>query len=262
MGRKREKGKARKAKAAAVQATQQASPFNAGSLAQQSIVDSQEWRLWAMVKPNRCNHGCPVLPAPDHAVSLFMDALWADSFVEDKSAVDLLVDVIYNHQRVWDNATLRKMALDIMLAIGVNFIIFDKVKHKSALYFAHAISILEQYNGNGEDGFIVGVYKAIRVEHDLRCGGEREIIRFFLKRISCSCLKATYSQIKESHPIRTGECFTCKQSKKLSLQMLCGRCNIVQYCCKECQAAHWPEHKGLCNGFVQSFLNLDDNANV
>jgi hypothetical protein len=260
MGRKREKGKARKAKAAAVQATQQASPFNAGSLAQQSIVDSQEWRLWAMVKPNRCNHGCPVLPAPDHAVSLFMDALWADSFVEDKSAVDLLVDVIYNHQRVWDNATLRKMALDIMLVIGVNFIIFDnKVKHP--LYIAHAISVFE-HNGDGQEGFIVGVYKAIRVEHDLRCGGEREIIRFFLKRISCSCLKATYSQIKESHPIRMGGCFTCKQSKKLSLLKLCGQCNIVQYCCKECQAAHWPKHKGLCNGFVQSFLNLDDNANV
>ena len=115
MGRKREKGKARKAKAA-----------------------SQAWRSWAMVKPNRCNHGCPVLPAPDHAVSLLMDALWAGSF-QDKSAVDVLVGVIYNDQRVWDNATLRKMALDIMVAIGVNCIMY---RFAYPLYSAHAISIL------------------------------------------------------------------------------------------------------------------------
>ena len=190
---------------------------------------------------------CPVLPAPDHAVSLFMDALWAGSFVQDKSEFDVLVGAVYNNQRVWYNATLRKMALDIMLAIGVNCIMH---RYAYPLYIAHAISVFEQ-NGDVQEGFSLGVYKAIRAVDDLRCGGEREIIRFFLKRISCSCLKATYSQIKESHPIRTGECFTCKQSKKLSLQMLCGRCNIVQYCCKECQAAHWPKHKVMCNEFVR-----------
>ena len=54
---------------------------------------------------------CPVLPAPDHAVSLFMDALWAGSFVQDKSEFDVLVGAVYNNQRVWYNATLRKMAL-------------------------------------------------------------------------------------------------------------------------------------------------------
>ena len=202
----------------------------------------------------------PVLLAPDHAVSLFMDALWAGSFVKDKPAADVsgLVGAVYNHQRVWDNATLRKLALDIMLAIGVNCIMH---RFANPLYIAHAISVFE-HNGDGQNGFTLALCKAVRVDHDLRCGGEREIIRFFLKRISCSCLKATYSQIKESHSIRTGECFTCKQSKKLSLQMLCGRCNIVQYCCKECQVAHWPKHKSLCNLFVQSFLSLDDNANV
>ena len=196
---------------------------------------------------NRCDHGCPVLPAPNHAVSPFMDALWAGSFVQDKSAADVLVDVIYNYQQVWDNATLRKMALDIMVAIGVNCLMY---RFAYPLYIAHAIFIFEQYNGNGDDGFIVASCKAIRVEHDLRCGGEREIIRFFLKRIPCSCLKATYSQIKKSQPIRIGECFTCNQSKKLSSLMICRRCNIGQYCGRECQAAHWPKHKGLCNRWL------------
>ena len=27
----------------------------------------------------------------------------------------------------------------------------------------------------------------------------------------------------------------------------CKRCTLVYYCSRECQAAHWPDHKGLCN---------------
>ena len=27
----------------------------------------------------------------------------------------------------------------------------------------------------------------------------------------------------------------------------CKRCSLVYYCSRECQAAHWPDHKGLCN---------------
>jgi hypothetical protein len=81
--KKREKGRARKAKAAAAQlaATQQ-TPFNSGALARQSMVESKGWRGWALVGlTHGCNHGCPVLPAPDHVVSRFMDDMWAHSCV-------------------------------------------------------------------------------------------------------------------------------------------------------------------------------------
>jgi hypothetical protein len=106
MGRKREKGKARKAKAAAAQAaTQEALPFNAGASAHEVINSSQAWRGWAMgLKQdvdNRCNHGCPALPAPDHAVSIFMDALWTDAFdhVNSKGAFKFLRGTIDNHHK-------------------------------------------------------------------------------------------------------------------------------------------------------------------
>jgi hypothetical protein len=158
---------------------------------------------------------------------------------------------------------------------GVNCIIFDKVKHpldikpdiyhdginEVTAYYAHAISVFE-HNGDGQEGFSLGMCKAIRAVDDLQGGGERELVRFFLKRIPCSCLKATYSQIKKSQPIRTGECFTCKQSKKLSSLMICGCCNIVQYCCKECQVAHWPKHKGMCNEFVRIAEKLCSDQRV
>ena len=258
MGKKREKGKARKAKAAAAQlaATQEA-PLNAGASVRQAMVGSeaQVWRKWAMVGRtqdyNLCTHGCPALPATDHAVSHFMDALWANSNAK-KSLDRYLLDLFDNHRQVWDNATLRKLASDILVAIGTNFIL-DTIDHdfKDACLLAITISLLGHYNGNGNDGFYFAIMKASLVVDDLRCGGEREVIRFYLKRISCTCLKAEYSLLKKSQPTRICECFTCKKVKVRSSMMLCGRCKARQYCCRECQAADWPIHKGLCRSIPE-----------
>jgi MYND finger len=48
-----------------------------------------------------------------------------------------------------------------------------------------------------------------------------------------------------------GECAYCKAEsiKHGGLIKLkkCGRCCLVFYCSKECQATHWPDHKVLCN---------------
>jgi len=259
MGKKREKGKARKAKAAAAQlaATQQA-PFNVGASAQQAMVGSEAqgvWRKWAMVGRtqdyNLCTHGCPALPATDHAVSHFMDALWANSNAK-KWPDSYLLDLFDNHRQVWDSATLRKLASDILVAIGTNFVMLNTIDHgfKFAVLLAMTISVLEHYIGNGNDGFYFAIMKASLVVDDLHCG-EREIVRFYLKRISCTCLKAKYSLLKKSQPTRICECFTCKQVKVRSSMMLCGRCKARQYCCRECQAADWPIHKGLCRSIPE-----------
>jgi hypothetical protein len=125
--------------------------------------------------------------------------------------------------------------MNLIVLEGINTVNF---------YLGYAISTLEQYDGNGS--YRVTMFKAIRAANDVGYGGERELIRFFLKRVSCTCLKATYSLIKKSQPIRMGVCFTCKQSKELCLLMLCGHCKVNQYCCRECQAADWPNHKILC----------------
>jgi hypothetical protein len=250
MGRKREKGKARKAKAAAaaqLAATQEV-PCNARALARQSMVDSQEWRIWAMVGlTHGCNHGCPVLPAPDHVVSLFMDAMWDRSGVQE-SVVRFISNIFDNYRQVWDNATLRKLALNILLAIGTNTILgTDDLDLQDAMnYLAVTTAVMEQYNGNGKDGFHLAMCKTNLVAGDTRWGGERENIRFYLKRISCTCLKAKYSMIKKLQPTRTSGCDICKQIKVRSSMMLCGRCKVVQYCSKECQAADWPIHKCHC----------------
>ena len=112
MGKKRERGKERKAKAAAQSSNAVVSV--AGASAQQAMVENQPWRKCALVgstqDDNRCIHGCPVLPAPDHVVSLFIDGLWADACDTEKGPICFMLKSIDNNRQVWDNATLRKMA--------------------------------------------------------------------------------------------------------------------------------------------------------
>ena len=173
-----------------------------------AFAGSPAWRRWAMVgltqDDNQCIHGCYFLPAPNHAVSLFMDALWADA-CDQKLPFTLMKGTIVNRQVCCD-ATFRKMAFDVMLATGVNIIIMDadNLGMKVAVYLVlyhlgHTISVLEHYDGDGD--YILARWKTMRVVDDLRGGGEREVIRFYLKRLSCTCLKALYSVIKKSQPL-------------------------------------------------------------
>jgi hypothetical protein len=118
MGRKREKGKARKAKSRELAATQQVS-LNARAVAQHTMVGSQEWRIWAIVGLTQgCNHGYPVLPDPNHAVSYLINDIWAHAAVQQpyKYTFD-------NFHLVWDISANRKLALDILLAAGTNIIL-------------------------------------------------------------------------------------------------------------------------------------------
>jgi len=42
------------------------------------------------------------------------------------------------------------------------------------------------------------------------------------------------------------KCSQCGKSKGTSKLKRCGQCHSAYYCSKECQTAHYPEHKVLC----------------
>ena len=85
---------------------------------------------------------------------------------------------------------------------------------------------------------------------DLVQGGDRDVVRFFSKRITCSCLKEKYKRVK-SEP-KLGLCTYCKQRKERSELMVCALCRLPQYCSKACQGAHWPKHKVCCDLHVKN----------
>lgn len=44
-----------------------------------------------------------------------------------------------------------------------------------------------------------------------------------------------------------GRCWGCREGGRT---FNCVRCNVAVFCSKECQLAHWPEHKKHCKGMV------------
>ena len=79
-------------------------------------------------------------------------------------------------------------------------------------------------------------------------GTERDVIRFFAKRITCGCLKKKWRAIK-SEP-KLGLCIHCESRKKRHELMVCSLCRKPHYCSMKCQHEHWPKRKCLQLFFV------------
>lgn len=70
----------------------------------------------------------------------------------------------------------------------------------------------------------------------------RNVVRFYDARNPCSCL----DQAKKQHNERMGKCCNpgCTAPFCLDAKLLtCSRCQVYKYCGRDCQKAHWSEHK-------------------
>jgi hypothetical protein len=260
VSRKKAKGKERKAKSQAQAATQ-------GVLGLSPMEARRRLKWTSKVNPALghaffCNHGCPPIPHPGHPVANFFDALvyYEEEIITTRRPLcHVMKEEFIRHRAVFDDATHRQLVISIMMTMGVNILLNGGNMGLVAAYASY-IFHLEIYGSVGD--FNAALWRSIRLERDIREGGfERDVIRFFLKpnpnpnfekRITCSCLTAKYSHAKLLLPQIMGKCDKCEKKRERRTLMLCERCKTVQYCCKECQADDWPEHKDYC----QTFWNL------
>ena len=89
-----------------------------------------------------------------------------------------------------------------------------------------------------------------RTAKDVICGHEREIVRFYAKRLRCSCLEEIYYRVRSQSKI--GMCDFCCREMERKLLMVCSKCKRSQYCGRMCQRAHWPEHKCVCDSLANA----------
>ena len=88
---------------------------------------------------------------------------------------------------------------------------------------------------------------------DVINGCERSTVKFYSKRIPCSCLGTKYEEMK-SQPKR-GFCKGCHQYKDRSTLRVCAGCNRHQYCSRKCQIDDLPNHKAMCKHLQRSARN-------
>ena len=167
-------------------------------------------------------------------------------------------NVINSHPQLFHNGNYRKMAMDILLSIGTNLML-RKDDYFGALVRASAlvIPILENYNEK------VGInnFYSRQVATKLRdlsrkdSSAQRDLLKLYSKRITCSCLKEMYSNARKTLP-KVGKCGHCKVENERVLLSVCSRCKIDQYCCRECQVAAWPAHNFGCDMYYHVHNNM------
>lgn len=224
--RKRNKGKERKAKK------------------EEQKSKERVWQSWAF---GECKHGKNVLTTEGHPVTKYIDL-----FCSGESLYDRRTDML-QYPEVYNNASYRKMASDILVSMGTNFLRTD-CNVNACKELARAILVLENYNeADSIDSASMNRVVATKIR-ELWCEtitSKRDILKFFSKRIACSCLKDMYSHARQNIP-KLGECFWCDEIEERSSLMVCGRCRISHYCSRECQINGWRKHKPICDHYTRA----------
>ena len=255
--RKRNKGKERKAKKAEQEVER---------IEHEKKVVRDIWQGWARgevmldnVRVNaQCNHGFDLMIPDDnnHPVTSFMDAFFMNcNFGEGrKETVQHLTDTFGSQLAVWNNDRHRKMTRDLMLGIGANMILLGNEANSEIVY---VVVVLENYGGSGDIDSTINSRVVASKARDLSCGGSglergssvRDVLKFYRKRLSCSCFKKMHLDARKTHP-KLGMCNNCGQTKDRSLLSVCSKCRVCQYCSGECQIAAWSWHKHFMWYFV------------
>ena len=127
------------------------------------------------------------------------------------------------------------MAIGILLSVGTNMILnANDVDGGMELGIAIAILLLDVCTCPGHK-------LAIRLAN----GNKRDILKFYSKRLSCSCLYEKYKEARKTLP-KVGKCANCGEKKERDCLVTCGRCKVPFYCSRECQVADVPTHKTYC----------------
>jgi hypothetical protein len=153
------------------------------------------------------------------------------------------------YSEVWNNAAKMKQMIKYFLYNGTMFILDCESKHP-----ARHSAILARFF---EQMLKVKVHKCqafidwLKVLQSADCD-ERTVLKFFWRRIRCSCLDKVYEEAK-SIP-KTGLCLNqqCRNKRLVERSKLrcCSRCRSVSYCSRECQAEDWSIHESFCDEVV------------
>lgn len=189
----------------------------------------------------KCNHGCVFSPT-GHPVRNFMNT-FHEEMVRENDVIKALKNTYNweNHREVWNDAMMKEMLIDELLCLGTYLILENNTG--GAREFVKAITILEACSGEGT--FCSAMSSRLEDLGYLKGAGERDVVRFYKKRLSCLCLEEKYSLLKESQD-RVSECFHCKQITKRKELKICIRCKHAHYCSMECHELDWPTHKNDC----------------
>ena len=211
-----------------------------------------------------CDHGCGVLTNDllsleiDHPVSSFLDLFFNhDRWSRDSGWCYTLQTA--QGETVLNNEKYRKMVANILIRIGTNTLLYGgPLEELWMSTLAQVTSVLEHYDTGM--GSIDTAFYSRNLQTKMRDlgsntgSGRRDALKFYSKRVSCSCLKEMYREARRSIP-KMGMCYGCKEEMERVSLSVCSRCMIAQYCSRECQVAD-------CDVYFRAHKQLTVDENV
>jgi len=163
-----------------------------------------------------------------------------------KERVHAMCDVLLSEcSEVFNDTQNRELALSYLVSRGNDMVLRGYKENKDSLtVITNAVTILEDFSSidkNGGMGKATDFMKGI----DALRGCERSTVKFYHERSPCSCLDK-HRRMAAKTQKKMGVCNNCRQAKVRSSLMLCGSCKCSQYCSRQCQTAHWQQHKEEC----------------
>jgi len=198
------------------------------------------------IRSKQCHHG--YVPTREHIVTkdfsrAFLSAL-NSGHGDAVERIDATCKAIAEtYPGVWHDQKKLKMVVSMYLWQGTQHVLKGDIQSARLVAFS-ACSLQRQLSVLREDppiGFITVVEMFYADEHTL--------VRYLRKCIPCSCLDEKYKEVKCI--TKLGFCcnILCSKPDRIvdrKSMLRCTGCGYVNYCSRECQKAHWPEHKKTC----------------
>ena len=262
--RKKAKGKARRAakqeqaKEEAVEEKSQA-VVAAGNRLQERPLEAQMQRLQINSTAINCLHGLDSLSPDDAQICEdFINAFIIVYNAGGDEVVESLNGAYKATAEKYPNVYPSKLdsVVSILLNNGTQCIL--EGDNHYAPYFAMFARFFEEY-------LAVEVHETKATInwakiYELNGADAHTLVKYYRKRISCSCLDEKYNEVKSV--TKMGMCYhpNCglpNQMVERSKMFYCTRCGDVNYCSIECQKADWEGHRGGCDAIVERKTAFD-----
>ena len=215
-----------------------------------------------------CNHG--FFPGPgNHVCQAFIESFFNeyDACCKSNPYIDQIFEHIYEatkrkYAEVWHGPDKLQWISSHLIKHVVDMILEGNCD-ANVKWGAMTLSFFEQwvaeviYQNETQASCNWNIFQGLcdwTKMSELYDGDEHTLVSFFRKRIPCKCLDNKYKEVKSIAKIG----FCCYEDCSLpgnktvrSKMLYCTQCRGVNYCSRECQAAHWPTHKKHCIATVR-----------
>jgi hypothetical protein len=200
----------------------------------------------------KCRHGYSPRTSGEHNycdtfAATFVEALFRDlDRGPDKIFSDVKAATEKRFPGVWRNEKKLELIKSFCLSSGAEHILKGDIK--MAQCDAVASNLFEQLIDVALRRTKAEVFVGAKL-NELFSADEHTLVRYFRKRIPCSCLDQKYTEVKSIK--KMGFCFntTCSHPNGVverRTMLSCARCHWANYCSQECQTQHWTFHKKYC----------------